>query len=92
MRVVRHEQSLGRIGNWRFCVDDFIRSGHRWMKLMMAGNLNKPQGADVYRRAIEQFPEARFIVANVENIAPDRRLIWATIDRAFLDAFVPGRG
>ena len=47
VRILRHETSLGRVGNWRACVEHFLRSGAAWMKFLMAGDLHKPNSAAI---------------------------------------------
>jgi glycosyltransferase involved in cell wall biosynthesis len=76
VRVVRQEKSLGRVGNWRFCVDHFIDSGAAWMKFLFAGDRHKPDSCNTFRRAIERHPAIRFMVPRVENVWPHKRFLW----------------
>ncbi len=76
VEVVRHDRSLGRVGNWKFCVRHFLDRGHSWMKLLAAGDVHKPTALGVYSRAVTAFPQARFIVGNVESVWPDRISTW----------------
>jgi hypothetical protein len=76
VQVVRQEESLGRVGNWKFCIEHFIRSGAEWMKFMMAGDLHKPGSCDMFRRAIDRCPDARTIVPRIENVWPNRRIVF----------------
>src|SRR5262245_37958085 len=62
VRIGRHEASLGRVGNWRFCVEHFIHSGASWMKFLFAGDRHKPNSCAMFRAAVERHPSARFIV------------------------------
>ncbi len=76
VRVVRHEVSLGRVGNWKACVADFVSSGAAWMKFLMAGDLHKPDSNAIFRRAIQRHPAVRHIVPQIENVWPHGRMRW----------------
>ena len=76
VQVVRREKSLGRVGNWKFCVEHFIHSGAPWMKFMMAGDLHKPGSCDMFRRAIDRYPDVRTIVPRIENVFGHRRVVF----------------
>jgi hypothetical protein len=84
VRVIRQEKSLGRVGNWRFCVNHFIYSGASWMKFLFAGDLHLPTSREIYRRAIEHYPDARFIVPQVENIWPHKQFRYGISSRDVL--------
>lgn len=71
VQVIRQEKSLGRVGNWRFCVRHFVESGRQWLKLLCAGDLHKPAAAAIFSRAIEKYPRIRFLVSDVELAWPD---------------------
>lgn len=86
VRVVRQERSLGRVGNWKFCVDHFIASGADWMKFLAAGDGHKPDALAIFRAAIVRLPDVRFMVGRIENVHPDRRLLWQATDREALVA------
>jgi hypothetical protein len=77
VRVVRHETSLGRVGNWQACVEHFLASGGDWMKFLMAGDSHKPGSAAIFRRAIQRYPAARHIVPQIENVWAHGRKRWA---------------
>lgn len=76
VQVIRHDRSLGRVGNWRFCVDHFIGSGATWMKFLMAGDRHKPLSLDIFRHAVARYPDVRFMIGQIENVWPDRRQLW----------------
>lgn len=75
--VVRQQHSLGRVGNWKACVQHFLASGREWMKFLCAGDRHKPNSSVIYERAMQRFPEARFIVGRIENVWPEGSTFWA---------------
>lgn len=80
VQVIRHERSLGRVGNWKFCVQHFVDSGSTWLKLLCAGDVHRPHSLAVYQRAMTYFPEARFILGNIVNHLPEGPVTWLQID------------
>jgi hypothetical protein len=80
VRVIRHETSLGRVGNWKFCVRHFIESGALWMKFLLSGDRHKPDALGIFRRALACYPQARFIVPRIENVLPQGRETWGPTD------------
>ena len=81
VRVVRHEKSLGRVGNWRACVEHFLASGADWMKFLMAGDLHMPDSSAIFRRALQRNPTVRHIVPRIENVWPHGRKLWCVTGR-----------
>jgi Glycosyl transferase family 2 len=81
VQVIRQEESLGRVGNWKFCVEHFRQSGREWMKFLSAGDLHTPNSCDLFRRAIDRFPEIRCIVPRIEIVRSDRRGVFMPTDR-----------
>lgn len=81
VQVIRQQQSLGRVGNWLFCVRHFIESGREWFKLLTAGDLHKPEAAEIFSRAIEKYPQIRFMISDVELVWPDRTARFAPMGR-----------
>lgn len=81
IQVVRQEKSLGRVGNWKFCVQHFIESGADWMKFLIAGDLHEPDSRDVFCRAIEKYPDVRCIVPRIRIIWPHRQFIFVSTDQ-----------
>jgi hypothetical protein len=79
--VVRQPRSLGRVGNWRFCVEHFLQSGAPWMKFLTAGDRHKPGSCDMFRRAIERYPHIRCIVPRVDCIWSHRQSVFMATDR-----------
>jgi glycosyltransferase involved in cell wall biosynthesis len=77
VKVIRQEKSLGRVGNWQFCIDHFIHSGARWMKFLCAGDRHKPNSRDIFLRAIQRHPSARHIVPRIDNVWPHGRETWS---------------
>jgi len=77
VRVVRQPSSLGRVGNWKACVQHFLASGREWMKFLCAGDRHKPDSSAMYERGMARFPEARFIVGRIENVWPEGSTYWA---------------
>lgn len=80
VRIIRHEKSLGRVGNWRACVEHFLANGADWMKFLMAGDLHKPDSAAIFRRAIQRHPTARHIVPRIENVWAHGRKLWGATE------------
>lgn len=76
VRVIRHETSLGRVGNWRACVEHFLSGNGEWMKFLMAGDLHKPDAREIFCRAIRRHPTVRHIVPQIENVWPHGRKRW----------------
>lgn len=72
VQIVRQPKSLGRVGNWRFCVEHFVRSGRQWLKLLCAGDLHQPDAVAILTRAIAKYPDVRFIISDVELMWPER--------------------
>ncbi|BDI28886.1 hypothetical protein CCAX7_009370 [Capsulimonas corticalis] len=71
--VIRQPVSLGRVGNWRFCIAHFQDSGADWMKWMFTGDRLRPDAADILRRAAAQFPDARQIISEFDIVEGDNR-------------------
>ena len=80
VHVIRHDTSLGRVGNWKFCADHFAASGRTWMKFLAAGDLHKPEALGIYHHAMSAHPEAGMIVCRVEVVEPTTRWVWAPTD------------
>jgi len=80
VQVVRQEKSLGRVGNWKACVEHFLASGREWMKFLCAGDRHKPGSKAIYERGIHRFPEARFVVGRIENVWPEGSTFWELTD------------
>jgi len=78
VRVVHQPRQLGRVGNWKFCVEHFLASGATWMKFLMAGDRLKPNSLSLCRRAVSQFPDVRSIVFNVEIVNSQGATRWST--------------
>jgi hypothetical protein len=72
VQVIRQAKSLGRVGNWRFCVEHFLTSEKQWLKLLCAGDRHRPDALRILSRAVEKYPQIRFIVSDVEVIWADR--------------------
>jgi glycosyltransferase involved in cell wall biosynthesis len=77
VRVVRQPTPLGRVGNWKACVEHFRASGRSWMKFLCAGDRHKPGSQAMFLRGIERFPQARFLVGRIENVWPQGSTYWA---------------
>ena len=77
VQVVRQPQPLGRVGNWKACVEHFIASGAAWMKFLSTGDRHRPDCLAIYRRAIERYPEARFIIGQIKLVRPVNPSVWA---------------
>lgn len=73
VQVIRQPNSLGRVGNWKFCVDHFLASGRSWLKLLCAGDVHKSDATAVLTRAIQRHPQARFIVSESMSFGPTTR-------------------
>jgi glycosyltransferase involved in cell wall biosynthesis len=80
VRIVRHQKSLGRVGNWKSCVEHFVDSGYEWMKFLCAGDVHLPDSLNVYRRALEKFPMARYVVPQIDNVSEQGRHRWGLTD------------
>src|SRR5262245_21066296 len=79
--VIRQETSLGRVGNWEFCVRHFAESGARWMKFLLAGDRHKPNSLALCRRVVAQYPDTRFFVFNIDTIWPQGAVPWTNADQ-----------
>jgi hypothetical protein len=79
--VIHQQRPLGRVGNWKFCVEHFLASGAAWMKFLSAGDQHKPGSCEVFRRAIERFPQVRCIVPRIEVIWSHRQSVYMATDR-----------
>jgi hypothetical protein len=84
VRVIHQPKQLGRVGNWKSCVSHFIDSGADWMKFLPAGDRHKPDSLAVCRRALAEHPAARWVVFNVEIVAPEGRSPWSTAQGALV--------
>lgn len=71
VQVIRQPRSLGRVGNWKFCIDHFLTTSRSWCKLLCAGDTHKPDAASILSRAIQRHPQVRFIVSEVDIVWPD---------------------
>jgi len=76
VQVIRHERQLGRVGNWKFCVEHFRTSDATWMKFLSAGDRHLAESLDVFRRAITRFPEARFFLGQIYHVRATGRQLW----------------
>jgi hypothetical protein len=68
VRVIHQPRQLGRVGNWKFCVEHFIASGAGWMKFLPAGDRHKPGSLDACRQTLSSLGNARFVITNVEFV------------------------
>lgn len=64
--VIRQPVNLGRIGNWEFCVDHFVKSGEQWMKWLFAGDILRHDSSLKLKAAIKNNPSARMIISEYE--------------------------
>lgn len=75
--VIRHEEDLGRLGNYAWCVEHFKSSGVQWFKMLSAGDRHTPNALDVLTKAVRSFREARFIIPRMARDFGDGVLrIW----------------
>jgi hypothetical protein len=84
VQVIRHERQLGRVGNWKFCVEHFRASDATWMKFLSAGDRHLPETLDVFRRAIHRFPDARFFMGQVYHVRSAGRKLWKLTDQVVI--------
>lgn len=84
VQLIRHERQLGRVGNWKFCVEHFRNSDATWMKFLSAGDRHLPETLDVFRRAIARFPEARFFMGQIYHVRPAGRQLWKLNDQVVI--------
>ncbi|MGD9720841.1 MAG: glycosyltransferase [Pirellulales bacterium] len=80
VQIIHQPRQLGRVGNWRFCVEHFLSGGAggaSWMKFLLAGDRHKPDSLAICERAIAQYPDIRSFVFNVEIHGPDGIAPWS---------------
>jgi hypothetical protein len=83
VQVVRQQNSLGRVGNWEFCVRHFVDSGAEWMKFLLAGDRHKPDSLALCRKVLGMYSDARLLVFNVDTVWPGERSRWSTSHETF---------
>ncbi len=66
--VISPGRNIGRVGNWEFCVRHFQQSGAEWMKWLFAGDQLLPDAAEKLNRAISEYPAARLIIGEFDEI------------------------
>lgn len=73
---VRHEENLGRLGNWEYCVNHFIESDATWLKWLFAGDRLLPGARARLERAMQEHPEARMIIGEYYIVLGNQRSLW----------------
>ena len=84
VQVIRHERQLGRVGNWKFCVEHFRTSDATWMKFLSAGDRHLPETLDVFRRAIARYPDARFFLGQIYHVRATGRTLWKLTEQPMI--------
>ena len=84
VQVIRHERQLGRVGNWKFCVEHFRTSDATWMKFLSAGDRHLPESLDVFRRAIARYPDARFFLGQIYHVRATGRTLWKLTEQSVI--------
>lgn len=65
--VVRQPRSLGRVGNWAFCLNHFRASEAEWMKFLFVGDRVVSDFASDLSRAAAAHPEAKLFIFGFTN-------------------------
>lgn len=67
VNVLHNMGDPSRVGNWRACLDHFMKSEFRWMRWLFAGDAIEPGSCDVIRGWMKEYPEERVIVGAFRN-------------------------
>jgi hypothetical protein len=89
VKVIRHQKNLGRVGNWKLCVNHFIESGATWMKFLLAGDRHKPGAVGAFERAMAEHPAERIIIGRVECYLADGQVVVRPTDEPVLARVLP---
>jgi hypothetical protein len=76
VQVIRQPRQLGRVGNWRFCLEHFVASGATWYKTLAAGDRHLPGALLSFRRAAVELAEPRLLIGQVEVVHPHTSSLW----------------
>jgi hypothetical protein len=85
VEVIRRDSNSGRLGNWRFCIEHFLRSEHHWMKWLFTGDRLHDDSPRLIQDAIFRHPEARLLIfaylledaqrSCIDQAFPDERVL-----------------
>lgn len=68
VKVVLHNQDIGRVNNWQWCVRDFLASNATWFKMLAAGDRLKPDALDRFRYLMGTASGMTLFVPGVEHV------------------------
>ncbi|MFP5042375.1 hypothetical protein [Parasediminibacterium sp. JCM 36343] len=79
--VIRHQQSVGRVGNWEFCINHFIGTGYSWFKWLFAGDELFEGWEIAVLEAANDYPEAKLIIAEFDIDINGTNFNWEMFDK-----------
>lgn len=60
--IIRNSNNLGRVGNWKACIEHFQKSDAEWMKWLFTGDTLFEDAKEKMEKAVLQYPEAKMII------------------------------
>lgn len=80
--VIMHDRNIGRVQNWKLCVEHFQASGSIWFKMLTAGDRLKPGALDRFRYLIGTASGMSLFVPGVEHVgSEDESGLWYWSDK-----------
>lgn len=64
IEVIRHKENIGRVENWEFCLQHFVKSDATWIKLHMSGDSIAPDALAIWQNTLKNVPNAKFIATD----------------------------
>ena len=89
VQVIHQTRQLGRVGNWRFCLEHFVNSDAQWFKLLGAGDRHAPGALSALRHIAAGLPDARSLIGAVEMIDGSERRLWKMGDKDAIECAAP---
>ena len=80
VQVIRQPTSLGRIGNWSFCLDHFRNSQAEWMKFLFVGDRLASNCTPLIQAAAHAHPSTDVLLFGVECVEASGTVTYRPAD------------
>lgn len=75
VEVITQDTNLGRVGNWDFCVNHFLRGPAAWMRWLFTGDEIMPGSLRQLQKALLFYPAAKIIVGQYYHVENNRETL-----------------
>jgi hypothetical protein len=69
--VFRNPEDIGRVANWKRCIEHFRASGYQWMRWLFTGDSLDAESVGATRHADDAFPAASLVAGRFLNRLSD---------------------